>query len=744
MVNRKNKKKNEMKIVEKKEPRRFASSTGKGLFSSIGNSGTEVFGGYFSEEYLQILRGNRAAELFDKMRRSDGQIKMLLSIVKNPILSASWFFDPFDDSDEQKEMAEFCEHVFFKDMGSHDKMITKSWTDFLEEALTSLDFGFSLFEIVNKIVLNHPKWGNYVGIKNLGFRSQKTIENWYLRTDGAIKSVRQMTQGDLSIGQTSFEMDGQHLVCISINKEGDNYEGISTLRPIYGNWFRKNIYRKLQAIGIERGAVGSLKGVVPAGKESDKETEYFQDALESFTSNERGFITLPEGYQIESLKVEFDAEKVQAVIDGENREMAKSFIASFMELGLSGSGSQALGGDISNIFLGSIEFYATKIREALNARVVPLIIGSKYGPQENYPKLSVTGIKDKAGKEFAEILKLMSEADLIEKSDKLKKFIHKTYRLPDFISEDGELEGEVNPVEEEKVETQMSEVIKLSNSYQDRINSKKVIEEDSKQLEKFMKKSLHDRSEKMIDEIGRIFDKNSVKQTRYKAFRLSLTGEKEYKNQLLVMFDDIANDAQRATLKEIGEPQNKKFAKKKKLFKGLPKDLKEKITSEVDLIVASQDADMKKQILFTFSAKVDNEASAEKLVQEMKRSRDAYLEGPAVTAGSSNFVSEIVNKTRFAIFQEPEFFEEIESFMFFNPDAVSAICQNLHGKVFKKGDPDANEFLPPLHHNCKSIIVPQWAGDKKNVPLPTAKEYVGLMPTGTEEEVARAMKSKGF
>ena len=72
------------------------SSPKRGKFNTkmIGASGTMIFSGYYDEEYLSRLTGTQAADHYDQMRRSDGQINMLLTARKNPILTASKSIEP--------------------------------------------------------------------------------------------------------------------------------------------------------------------------------------------------------------------------------------------------------------------------------------------------------------------------------------------------------------------------------------------------------------------------------------------------------------------------------------------------------------------------------------------------------------------------------------------------------------------------------------------------------------------------
>lgn len=420
--------------------------------TEVGATGTKNYSGYFDEEYLTKLQGLDAIDRYDEMRRSDGQVKMLLSVVKNPILSASWGVEPVDDSDEEKEIAAFAEHILFHDIGYEDGSKEKTYRQFLREALTFIDFGHSVFEVVHKPVFNHPRFGNYLGLKDLSFRSQKTLEEWHIARNGALSYIRQVTEGDITI---DVKLKGEHLLVLTNELEGSNYEGISALRSIYGNHFRKNTYRKLQAIGIERGASG-----VPMGEIDDDlrnsgnfnaQWTAFKKMLKNFAANNQNYIALEKGFKVSELKISHDAEKVQSAINGENVEMTKAFLANFMELGMSGgSGSYSLGSDLSDIFLSSIQTIADEVADMLKRRVMKKLIRAKYGEREFYPNITATGINDKAGKELAEVVKMLIDAGAIKQGDRLEAHLHKLYKLPQVEREQEDDDGNDDPEDKNK------------------------------------------------------------------------------------------------------------------------------------------------------------------------------------------------------------------------------------------------------------------------------------------------------
>ena len=397
--------------------------------SPVGSSGTDLYSGYFHEEYLRELQGRPAADIYDRMRRSDPRVKMCLSAVKNPIKGATWEIDPAGDDDAAKAHADLVRHALFEDMD-------KSWKEFLSEALSFVDFGHSVFEVVHKVVRDNPRYGSYNGIQSFGFRSQRTIERWNLEKTGQLKSITQMAYGDL---ESHKDISGQFLVVFSLEKEGDNYEGISALRTCYGPFFRKDLYLKLMAIGIEKTAVPTPKAKIPTGQQTSEQYANLIATLEAYTSHQQNYITYPEGWDINFDQTKFDASGVKSAIEFEDAQMVFSFLANFLNLGQSGAGSFALSVDLSDFFLAGIEHVADIVTEKFNRQIIPDLIKLNFGPQENYPKLKCSGISDKPGGELGKLLKDLAESKYITPDDRLEKHLRKRIGLPE-VSEEGKRE----------------------------------------------------------------------------------------------------------------------------------------------------------------------------------------------------------------------------------------------------------------------------------------------------------------
>ena len=862
-------------VIEKRVP---MSSKQKG------SSGTEIYAGYYAEEYIAMIRGLRGARLYDEMRRSDSQVAMLLSVVKNPIKSAKWDIEPADDSDEARDVADFIKHVLFKDIRNPKTGKRKAFSDFIEESLTCIEFGYSVFEVVHRMVRGHDEYGDYIGLRDLGFRSQKTIEQWGLKSDGALDFVRQRANGDTAVEAI---MAGENVLVFSLNKEGDNYEGVSMIRPCYGNWLRKNAYLKSMAIGIEKTALGVPVAIMSkeflASDDYEDQFGELEELMSQFVAHENSYLILPAGVELGDYNISFDAEKVQKAIDKEDVKMTKRFLANFLELGMGAGGSggsYSLGSDLSDVFLSGITYIADDLCEKVNMHVIEKIIDAKYGKAKDYPKLVCRGINDKAGKELSEILSTLIDKGVVKASDRLVDFVHDRYGLPPADHEasedkdkdekpdpepepkkdpepdpveDNDDEDDIEPPESPELDetadratvdlealteaamlscvtrfkpkgtgtlieaaqkqalfnnvtkiTQLSEnllhakpisradLVTLSNMsmlddrYKPEIKDDKgqndeptlryamhggavavkaaemalarvdahvdnailsdpkiakvrasvFIDREARDLEQRMKERLLDRSDDMLAKIDRILrsdESENVKSS--KVLKVTLPRAKQYRDFLSDTMGSVGQRTQAATLQEVGKADMKLDEAD---FKGLPKKSRDRIKKEIGLVAHYQDADFEKMVYFTVNDELSKQTPVAKIIDVIKKSRGRYIAGGVIFTAATNLMSKVVNGVRNDVFQVPEVMNDIESFILVNHDPKSAICKNLVGRVFSKEEYESSEYLPPLHHNCKTVIAAQTAGAKGNKPI----DPKGLMPSGTDEELDKILKSK--
>jgi hypothetical protein len=683
-----------------------------------GRSGTEIYAGYIFEEYLSDIRGTKWAKKVDMMRRSDPIVQMLLTALKLPLLSQNWFIEKNDDSEEAEFQKEFFEKAIFEDLSD-------SFTKLLAEILTFEDFGYSLFEIIHGISFNE-RIGVYNTIQKLAFRSQKTIERFNVDKTGKLASVYQQAYGDLG---TNVTIDGKFLVHFAPKMEGDNYEGFSRLRPCYGPWLRKNEFLKLIAAGLEKYAIPTPFLEVPELKENSDEFNNAIEALECYTSNQSQYLTFPAGWKLTIKEVNFDAEKTRAIIDAENKEMASSVMASFLLLGQDGSGSLALSKDLSDFFAQGLQASADHISEIFEKKIMKHLLDINFPNKKLLCRLRCDDLRGRADEAFANTMVALKNANLITADEELEDFTREKYKYPkkerEIIEESiirtlaetkapqliSDLKGEVEPLFKAFMLIMSGDFL---GSLERNINdSKDVISATAKMDDP--KTANH----KAI--LNYILAKYSTGATMGMAREMGVKLSESYTlsdrkistliKELLIIADSLEkNPLDKVLIKEakkIEAELAKLTAKEIASMKISNRELS-KIRARTAVLVDTQASDIYKSL--NLAAQSNYRDDVNSLLFEVSKSAQKISQGPTVSTGSSIISSAVINDARLDFSSDGDLGVESYTFVAEMDDSTSEICQALNGRTFSVNDPALEQYYPPLHHNCRSVLVANLRG----------------------------------
>lgn len=362
----------------------------------IGTSGVSITSGLITgEEYNPKLTGKKAIDAYDQMRRSDATVNAALNAVKLPILSADFSLDPASDDDADKEVAEFIEDCLFHIV---------DWEQFLGEALTFLDFGYDVHEMVFE-----PREINgtlRIALVKLGYRKQTTIEKW--ETKDGKPGIQQFD----NTGHT-YSIPAEKLVRFTHKQEGDNYEGISLLRAAYKHWYIKDKLYRIDAVGHERHALGVIDVTTPVGAtETDKKK--MRTLVRNLRANEESYIEHPEGWIVAFLDMKANSLKdVEPSINHHDRQIMKNVLAQFLEIGAAGgSGTRSTSEDHSRLFELAVQSVARRIVQVLQNTVVRTLVDLNFTDRE-YPTLRVGNISDDNIPVMSEAIKKFVDAGVI-------------------------------------------------------------------------------------------------------------------------------------------------------------------------------------------------------------------------------------------------------------------------------------------------------------------------------------------
>lgn len=393
----------------------------------FGWPGTDLRGGIINEEYNRDLSGQKGIKKFDEMRKSDASVSALLLACSLPIRSAKRYVEAATDDDGvaqniDREIADFVEKALFEKMDT-------TRDQFLQECLTFLAFGFSVFEKVYYIK------DNQVLLKKLAFRSQKTIEYWI--TEGGTPWIQQQLDTPVvwwpNNGKFLVSIPWDKLILFVVNQEGDNYQGVSVLRPAYKHWYIKQNLEKFEAIKHQKQGVGVPVIYLPKNATTEDKA-LAQTIVQNFKTNEQSGIVMPwpkeSGWDFSFADLKAgDTTNMQESIKYHMREITKTVLAQFIELGNTDTGSRALGESQTDMFLNAIASYAKIIQNNLNRYLIPELVGFNYNT-DRFPKIRFESLGGKDMAAFSTTLTQLITAGVIDPDEELQRVVREQLGLP--------------------------------------------------------------------------------------------------------------------------------------------------------------------------------------------------------------------------------------------------------------------------------------------------------------------------
>ena len=438
----------------------------------IGWSGTEIYSGLVEDDYNTKLDFPQSLEVFDQMRKGDGTVAATLKAVKLLILNGNFFVVPASDDEKDKEIAEFVETQFFKRL---------VWSKFLAGVLLSFDFGFMVFEKV------FEKDGDRLYYKKLAERLPKSVENWltdpqYMK-DSDHPGIEQNVMSDISRknDNSNVKIPGSKLFRYTLNQEGDNYNGVSLLRPAYKHWFMKEKAYKIQLLASERNGVGlPVARHVEEGDINAEEKAQIVDTLKGLRANEKAYMMEPFGWEfrLETANSQFDFEPQ---ILHHDRQIAKSVLAQFLELGVT-KGALSQSESDQNLFLKSVMANITAILEKINRELVTEIVMMNFDNVEQFPKIDVVSIERDDMTVLSGALQKLTQVGIITPDGETENIIRKKLNLPEVELEEDENGIMVNPNKKNLPAPTPAPAKEDEVDDEDEIESKKKKEAEKKKL----------------------------------------------------------------------------------------------------------------------------------------------------------------------------------------------------------------------------------------------------------------------
>lgn len=369
-----------------------------------------------TDEYLAALKFPNDIEIYEKMARSDAQVKAILLMLSLPIRATQWFIRPKDDSKKAQKIADFIEESL---MGEYGAGLQLGFDEFIKDVTTMFQFGHSIFEKVFEVRKGQIKW------KKFAVRPQSTVYDIYYDTVGDVTGIDQYLIK--SNWETVFIPIDKMLI-FSHDMQQGNIRGISVLRAAYKHWKIKDFLLKIVNVGVERNLVGTPTLVLPENY-TQEDKELADEIVTTLRSHEYGGVRLPFGFELSMFEGKRTLMDVHPYIEYQDQSIAKSILAQFMNLGSGSSsvGSFALSSDQSELFLMMLDSAAKNICNIVNTHAIPELVRYNFN-SDLYPELS---FKPMNSTKLINALKTLVDGKMVLPDDDLEGYIRDMLDLPE-------------------------------------------------------------------------------------------------------------------------------------------------------------------------------------------------------------------------------------------------------------------------------------------------------------------------
>jgi len=397
-------------IVTREKPTQLALLT-EVDFTELGTTGQTNYGSFWQDEYNPKLRGLQGLKVYDQMRRSDGQVRQSLLLLKTPVIAGRWYVQAASTSTRDRNVADFVWRCF-------TEFMTISFNQMLYESLKCLDFGFWVWEKVYdiRVVDGIPR----IVWKKFAPRHPLQITEFDYDEHGGPRGIKMMRETANSATEVYIPID--KLVIVTWDREGGNVQGTSVLRGAYKHWYFKDNLYKIDAIQKERHGIGVPIIKLPPNF-SKNDAKLANEIGRNLRVNEKAHVVLPPMWELEFAKLEGQPVDAITSIEHHNRMILANVLGEFTQ----GQGDTAV---FNDLFLKSARFVGDTIADCFNQWAIRQLVDFNYS-RVGYPELKVRRVGETTDhRTLSFALRNYVGADLIRADLPLENWLREETDLP--------------------------------------------------------------------------------------------------------------------------------------------------------------------------------------------------------------------------------------------------------------------------------------------------------------------------
>lgn len=412
--------------------------------------------GFAADQYEEVaeLRWPMSILTYHRMR-TDSQIDALTRSVIMPLMRLNWSIAP--NGARPEVVDDISAQLNLPTQGQADKFIQRgrrrfNHGDHMRQALLApTAYGHMFFEQVGEIDPDDLKWK----MTALRPRMPQTIQRIDVEINGDLIDIIQNPVGTV----VPKPIPATQLAPYVWEREGANWLGRSMLRPLYKHWVIKDLLLRIDTMKNERYGLGVPVGTAAPGGDPAS----MQAMASAVRAVEGGGVGLANGAKLGIQGVTGTLPDTLASIRYQDESMARTFLAMFMQLGQTETGSRALGSEFVNFFIDALAGFANWYAGVTNQYVIEDIVDWNWGENEQAPLL-VWEERDEEPLGVSELAALVKSGALLIDAE-LQSWIRKWLKMPDYTGGQPLPTRPGVPLQEYAPGTDMPATVNASSAY---------------------------------------------------------------------------------------------------------------------------------------------------------------------------------------------------------------------------------------------------------------------------------------
>jgi hypothetical protein len=414
----------EVAVPQKSDSKPPVDELGVVLQGTLGPSGMMSWGIMMDDqEYVPELKWPHSIKVYDEMR-TDAQLSALYKGTTLPIRRFDWYIIPNGAPDD---MVQACAQDLNLPIQGEKKVTprrrSKGRFDFANHmrlAMRGLIYGHAYFEQVGYIG-DDGKWH----LKKLAERPQKNIANIGVADDGGLVYIQQnITSGNAYMAALQMPaIPVDNLVAYIWEQEDGSWLGRSAMRDCYKNWLCKDKLVRIDV--INHGRAGGVPYVVGQPGATPAELDELHKMARDFKIGEQAGGAIPYGAEMQIARA--GNTDVVNSMRYHDEAMARQWLLMMLQLGMTTSGSRALGRTFHEFFAQGQAAVADWFTSVFNMHVIEDYVDWNWGDTEEFVPL--LGYDQDIDLALAEINSLITSGAIVLDRD-LEVALRKETGLP--------------------------------------------------------------------------------------------------------------------------------------------------------------------------------------------------------------------------------------------------------------------------------------------------------------------------